>query len=118
MAKTIPSADLNDFMLVDRLIVGCRRTGSWTEAAVWLAGTLNAIDGCATSYVAQELPQRTQRDELISRHVSAVEGDQRDPDLIRLPDGTKVCWHLGSSRRVTRWVVEVASEPCSYGRRP
>jgi hypothetical protein len=86
------------------------------NAAVWLARVLNASDGSATMNAAQDPPKRIQREEWISRQVAAVDGDQRDPDQIRLPDGTRVCWHLGSSRRSTRWVVELAEAPCSYAR--
>jgi hypothetical protein len=51
---------------------------------------------------------------MVSKHVAAVDGDHRDPDLVRLPDGTHVCWHLGRTRRQTGWVVERSWERCSF----
>ncbi len=91
-----------------------RRLGSWTRAAAWLADALNAIDGGAGPYMALGLKQRVDRDALISEHVESVEGDHHDVDQIRLPDGTRVCWHPGRTRRSTRWIVEGAAEQCSF----
>lgn len=96
-----------------RLSVECRRTGDWMGAAAWLVQSLNAID-VATRDQLDHLAARIDRDAVVSRHVAAVDGDQRDPDLIRLPDGTRVCWHLGRTRRQTAWVVERTGERCSF----
>lgn len=97
-----------------RLSVECRRTGDWTGAAAWLARSLNAIDVAAGDYRLDNLAARIDHDAVVGSHVAAVDGDQRDPDLIRLPDGTRVCWHLGRTRRQTAWVVERTGERCSF----
>lgn len=93
------------------------RTGGWTVAADWLARSLNEIDCSALSHAKELLAERTRREAMINERVSAVDGDQIEPDVVRLPDGSRVCWHLGKGRRLTRWVVEAAGEPCAYGRR-
>jgi hypothetical protein len=43
-----------------------------------------------------------------------ADGDQTDVDLILLPDGTRVCWHLARTRRSTGWVVEHRGERCTF----
>lgn len=93
----------------------CRRTGRWEAAAIWLASTLNALPQ-STLTAAKSLERRLATRAAIDGHVALVEGDRRQPDVISLPDGSKVCWHLGRRRRETRWVAELPGQRCGYGR--
>jgi len=93
-----------------------RRGRSLTSPANWLASRLNAIADARADYPTLGLAERTEASELIGRCVAAVDGDHREPDVIWLPDGFRVCWHLAIRRAETRWVVEGPGEPCRYGR--
>lgn len=112
----VAEIELGDLADADRLTARCRRTGDWGPAALWLARRLNAIDYATPLDRAQPLARRLERAELMNQHVAAVDGDHREPDQVRLPDGTRVCWHLGVGQRRTRWAVERAGERCAYPR--
>lgn len=84
--------------------------GEWQPAARWLAASLNAIDAQITHRLDDA--GRADLQSRIDHQVELVDGDRRETDVIVFRDGTRVCWHLGSSRRSTRWVVESRGEMC------
>jgi len=92
------------------LVRESRRTGSWDRVATWLAASLNDLDAS----VRNGATARAERAGLMWDRITQVGGDQRDVDLVVLPDGTRVCWHLARSRRSTGWVVERRGERCLY----
>lgn len=102
---------------VGRLLAQCRRSGDWKPAADWLAKSLNSIADRAPDYRTLGLEQRVARAETMCACIEAVDGDQRQPDVIWLPDGSRVCWHLERRRALTRWVAEAAGESCAFGQR-
>jgi hypothetical protein len=92
------------------LVRESRRTGSWDHVAMWLAASLNEIDAS----VRDGATARAERADLMWDRITRVGGDQREIDLVVLPDGTRVCWHLDRSRRSTGWVVERRGERCVF----
>lgn len=92
------------------LVRECRRTGSWDHVATWLAAALNEIDAS----VRHGATARAERAGLMWDRITQVGGDHRDVDLVLLPDGTRVCWHLARTRRSTGWVVERRGERCVF----
>jgi hypothetical protein len=97
-----------------QLAAQCRETGTWVRAAAWLADVLNDTEP-STTYRQMRQEQRSRAAEVMSRYVAVVDGDHRDPDIITLPDGSRVCLHLAFGRARARWVVERVSERCQYG---
>jgi hypothetical protein len=97
---------------VHGLVSEARRTRDWEAAARWLADQLNAIDQEVRSVL--DARERTARQDQIDASVALVLGDWRDVDVIALEDGTKVCWHPGSTRSLTRWVVESGGRRCDF----
>jgi hypothetical protein len=95
---------------VATLTTASRRTGDWGPVARWLAGTLNAIDSNIVGRL--DSAGRAERDDLIDRDVDLAGGDRREFDVIVLRDGTRVCWHLGQTPGLTRWIVESPGERC------
>jgi hypothetical protein len=96
-----------------RVAAECRRSGDWRPAAAWLAAELNTIDA-APGCLQLDGAGRSYRRDSIDDRVGQVDGDYREIDVILLRDGSRVCWHLGATRRATRWVVEGRSEDCPY----
>lgn len=94
----------------DDLLRESKRTGSWRAVAFWLADSLNELD----RRVRAGVTARSERAGLMAERIWAVGADHRETDKILLPDGTKVCWHLSSTARRTRWVVEDRGERCVY----
>lgn len=91
----------------ERLVVESQVSGSWRLVGVWLAAALNSLDRS----VRRGSIDRTARASILDAHVSAARGDHREIDLITLPDGTRVCWHI--ARRGPRWFVEERAERCA-----
>ena len=77
------------------LVRESRRTGSWQEVAVWLAASLNDLDAS----VRAGATARSDRPGLMWDRIEIAQGDHREVDLILLPDGTRVCWHMARTRR-------------------
>ncbi len=92
------------------LVRQSRRTGSWHDVGAWLATSLNDLD----SSIRAGATARSARQALMWDRIAVAAGDHRDVDLILLPDGTRVCWHLSKSRRATGWVVERRGERCVF----
>jgi len=92
------------------LVRESRRTGSWQEVAAWLAASLNDLDAS----VRAGATARSDRPGLMWDRIEIAQGDHREVDLILLPDGTRVCWHVARTRRATGWVVERRGERCLY----
>lgn len=99
----------------EQLATECRRTGRWGTAAAWLANVLNEMAEGSLGYRRMGLLERSVAAETISRRVALVDGDHREPDIIRLPDGSRVCLHVGLGPQASRWVVEDAAERCRFG---
>jgi hypothetical protein len=96
------------------IAAACSQTGNWLPAAAWLAGRLNAIDEQFGQGPLDD-DGRSVRTCAIDHQVGIVDGDRRETDVVILTDGSRVCWHLGATRRRTRWVVEGGAERCSWG---
>ncbi len=73
----------------------CRRSRNWTAAADWIAGWLNTRGSAVDPSNEGGLPS-------VEAWLFALDGDYVERDLIKFPDGTRVCWHLGRTARNTR----------------
>ncbi len=116
-ARTSPTDAVGDRVAVSVLVAESRRAGNWVSAADWLAGRLNAITRSGVPYTSLDFAARAQRAAAVSSEVGAVDGDHLEPDVVRLPDGTRVCLHLGTSPTRAGWIVERAWERCGMGGR-
>lgn len=94
-----------------QLVRASEESGSWQGVGVWLAASLNHLDRlCRGGAIG-----RSERATLLDDRVHACRGERTETDVVVLPDGTRVCWHLARTIRKTRWIVENRGDRCAFG---